>query len=29
MIGTAVFIIVLLVCGCIFFNENDWTRWIK
>ncbi len=29
MIGTLIFIIVVLVLGCILFNENDWTRWIK
>ena len=29
MIGTAIFIIVILVLGCIFFNESDWTRWMK
>ena len=29
MTGTLVFLLCLLVFGCILFNENDWTRWIK
>lgn len=29
MIATAVFVIVILALGCLFFSESDWTRWIK
>ena len=29
MIGTVVFVVVILALGCIFFNESDWTRWMK
>jgi len=29
MIGTVLFIVALLVCGYIFWDESDWTRWTK
>jgi hypothetical protein len=29
MIGTVIFVIVILALGCILFNESDWSRWIK
>ena len=29
MIGTLIFIIVVLALGCIWFNESDWTHWMK
>lgn len=29
MLGTIIFIVLLLVCGYLWFSESDWTRWIK
>jgi hypothetical protein len=29
MIGTLIFIIVVLVLGYLLWDSNDWTRYIK
>lgn len=29
MLGTVIFIVLLLVCGYLFWDESDWTRWMK
>lgn len=29
MIGTVVFLVVLMVCGYLLWDESDWTRWTK
>lgn len=27
MIGTCIFLIVVLALGCIMFSKNDWGNW--
>jgi len=29
MIGTLLFVVIVLVLGYLLFDSNDWTRYIK